>query len=110
MPLQGQAKTAYQREYMRRRRAAERASSKPTAPPTRAPPDFLVAIQAALDRAEETAKRCSFCNKPASKPGRVVVRIDSDDGKTQVSICEFCIAEVADLSATQRERWLRATG
>jgi hypothetical protein len=73
MPLQGEAKTAYQREYMRRRRAGL---------PTRAPP-------------KPKGQCCSLCGQP---PSRERIVIASGRG---VRICEFCVAQLAELIAAQ---------
>jgi len=74
MPLEGEAKRLYQREYMRRRRAGL---------PTRAPP-------------KPKGQCCSFCGQP---PSRERIVIASARG---VRICESCVKEVAALIAAQR--------
>jgi hypothetical protein len=113
MPLKGRAKKLYQREYMRRRRAALRMDAEPVHPPSTpasAPPDLLIAVKAALDEVgagQPEPKRCSFCNKLASKPERIVIQIQSDDGKVRVRICETCHADAGALFAAQRYAWGR---
>src|SRR5262249_10199713 len=71
MPLQGEAKKLYQREYMRRQRAGL---------PTRAPP-------------KPKGQCCSLCGR---SPSRERIVIASGRG---VRICETCVAEVAVLIA-----------
>jgi ClpX C4-type zinc finger protein len=76
MPLQGEAKTAYQREYMRRQRAGLS---------TRAPP-------------KPKGQCCSLCGRPPSQE-RIVIA--SGRG---VRICESCVKESAELIAAQRSK------
>jgi hypothetical protein len=73
MPLEGEAKTLYQRDYMRRRRAGL---------PTRA--------------LKPKGKCCSLCGQA---PSRERIVIASARG---VRICESCIAEASALIAAQR--------
>jgi ClpX C4-type zinc finger len=73
VPLQGEAKKLYQRDYMRRRRAGLS---------TRTP--------------RPKGQCCSVCGRP---PSRERIVIDSGRG---VRICEDCVAEVAALIAAQR--------
>jgi hypothetical protein len=72
MPLQGEAKKDYQREYMRRRRAGL---------PTRA--------------SKPKGKCCSLCGQP---PSRERIVIASGRG---IRICECCVAEASALIAAQ---------
>jgi len=74
MPLQGEAKKRYHREYMQRRRAGL---------PTQAPP-------------KPKGKCCSVCARPPSQERIVIV---SGNG---VRICETCNAEITALIAEQR--------
>ena len=74
MPLTGEAKKLYQREYMRRQRAGL---------PTRAPP-------------KPKGKCCSLCGQP---PNQERIVIASGRG---VRICETCVAEVAALIAEEK--------
>ena len=109
MPLQGKAKRLYQKKYMRRRRAALRAAGRSDS--ARAPANFLVTVQAAIDQAEATKpdpKRCSFCGRAASRE-RIIVLIESDDGKCRARICESCHAGAGDVLAAQRAAWRGGT-
>jgi hypothetical protein len=74
MPLTGEAKKVYQRDYMRRCRAGL---------PTRAPP-------------KPKGRCCSLCGRPPSSK-RIV--IESGRG---VRICETCVAESAALIAEKK--------
>jgi hypothetical protein len=76
MPLAGEAKKLYQREYMRRRRKGL---------PTRAPP-------------KPKGKCCSLCGQP---PSQELIVIAFGRG---VRICESCVAEATALVAAHRER------
>jgi hypothetical protein len=76
MPLQGEAKKLYQREYMRRRRMGL---------PTRAPP-------------KPKDKCCSLCGQAPSQE-RIVIA--SGRG---IRICESCVMDVAKLVAAQRSQ------
>jgi hypothetical protein len=76
MPLQGEAKTRYQRDYMRRRRADLRVASAPTKP---AYESRLIA--------------CSFCGEVASEATPLV------EGNGHVRICAGCAAAVMELIA-----------
>jgi hypothetical protein len=73
MPLTGQAKTDYQRRYMRNRRAKQ-AAAKPTP----------VSVQ-----------RCDFCGQP--KSGMLV---GSRDGFAK--ICEACVMEAVEVIRRSR--------
>jgi hypothetical protein len=81
MPLQGEAKTLYQRDYMRRRRAGLRARVAPAKPEPR--PTY-----------ESRLRTCSFCGAGASTEHPLV------KGAAHVHICEDCAREAAALLET----------
>jgi formylmethanofuran dehydrogenase subunit E len=108
MPLTGQAKVDYQRDYMRRRRA-----NQPAPPPKPAwePPQSLIRAKAipearrqeqATERereaeaAQQRRVKCSFCGEPSS-PTRIVV----GDGRTR--ICDVCVDEAVKVIAAHRK-------
>ena len=78
MPLQGEAKTLYQRDYMRRRRAGLRERVAPAKPEPAA-------------TYESRLRTCSFCGVGASTEHPLV------KGATHVHICEDCAREAAAL-------------
>jgi hypothetical protein len=81
--LKGAAKTAYMRDYMRRRRAGEPQPKKPRKPrePSRRPPKIEKPVR---------ELRCIFCGKPEREVGHLV-----GDGHAQ--ICGQCIEEAAEV-------------
>lgn len=93
--LKGAAKTAYQREYMRRKRAGL-----PTAPARDA--RRAEREQRRAREAERLAPHCTFCGKPSS-PERVMV----GDGFRY--ICGACASEALDMIAAEKKR-RRAAG
>ena len=88
--LQGEAKRAYMREYMRRRRAGL---------PTRKPrpkPRPERAKRAKAEPAKPVPKCCSFCGKP-----RTVKRILVGPDGTFPLICARCTTRAATIFAKQ---------
>jgi hypothetical protein len=77
MPLQGEAKREYQREYMRRKRLGL---------PTRI--------------ADEEIEYCSFCGKPADQVN-VLVRAP-EDAPHNAFICDSCVERATDAVAARR--------
>jgi hypothetical protein len=96
MPLQGEAKKLYQRDYMRdymrRRRREDLRVLSPGAAPAPVP------VPAKPEPRPES-KRCSFCT---ASHERIVILIESDDRYLRAYICEDCVKEVAALIAAQR--------
>jgi hypothetical protein len=76
MPLEGEAKRHYQREYMRRQRAGL---------PTRGQPKLK-------------GQCCSLCSR---SPNQERIVIESGRG---IRICESCVTEVALMIAAQRRQ------
>jgi hypothetical protein len=106
--LKGEAKTAYMREYMRRRRAGL-ATAKPRKPkpPWQPPPcrrykshrdaQHEAPKSAAVQR-EAAKKACWFCGEPASGD-RIVIAAPAGCPL----ICEMCVAEAARIIADKRK-------
>jgi hypothetical protein len=90
MPLQGEAKVLYQREYMRRRRKGlPTLAQRPRAVPASAkaePPPLMPRL-----------RHCSFCGEIASNE-RILIEAN------HVHICDLCIAEAAALIETERPK------
>ena len=80
--LKGAAKTAYMRDYMRRRRAGEPQPKKPRKPrePSRRPPKIEKPVR---------ELRCDFCRKPKR---RLLASLDDT-----AHICDQCIEEATKL-------------
>jgi hypothetical protein len=101
MPLTGQAKTDYQRTYMRTRRAAQAlANPKPPREPSKA--TIRRREREHRQKEAEAEKKappsCWFCSEPMSD-SRVMV---CGNG---LYICEECIARAVEIIAeTKRER------
>jgi ClpX C4-type zinc finger len=87
MPLQGEAKKDYQRDYMRRRRAGLLTPRRPKA----APPPVKPAP-------EKPKPHCWFCGETASDERFLIGKGHPQD----VHICESCVAEATALIAKQR--------
>jgi ClpX C4-type zinc finger len=90
--LTGDAKTRYQRDYMRRKRAGQPTRTRPLPALS---PRSLRRIE--RDQAEAPAsRRCTFCGEPGSAERELV-------GGGDACICEFCIISAIDILAAKRE-------
>jgi hypothetical protein len=96
MPLSGDAKTAYQRDYMRRRRERDRAA--------RASAAMVTVKPQPVSKPAFTTTGCWFCgvlNRERMTIAGQRIMITGEDYPC-ARICEVCVAEAAALIAARK--------